>query len=68
MVIRIDRVVSGNRGALAGDVLCLATIAFYLCDRFWDRPLKCFSDVPEPIGRTPAASRCLGASASEPSS
>jgi len=28
MVIRIDRLVSGNRGALAGDVLCLATIAF----------------------------------------
>jgi hypothetical protein len=28
MVIRIDRLVSGNHGALAGDVLCLATIAF----------------------------------------
>ena len=28
MVIRIDRLVSGNRGALAGDVLYLATIAF----------------------------------------
>ena len=28
MVTRIDRLVSGNRGALAGDVLCLATIAF----------------------------------------
>jgi hypothetical protein len=26
--IKIDRLVSGNRGALAGDVLCLATIAF----------------------------------------
>ena len=26
---------------------------FYLCDCFWDRPLKCFSDVPEPIRRTP---------------
>jgi hypothetical protein len=28
MVTRIDRLVSGNRGALAGDILCLATIAF----------------------------------------
>jgi hypothetical protein len=28
MVTRIDRLVFGNRGALAGDVLCLATIAF----------------------------------------
>jgi hypothetical protein len=28
MVIRIDRLVSGNRGRLADDVLYLATIAF----------------------------------------
>jgi hypothetical protein len=28
MVIRIDRLVSGNWGRLAGDVLYLATIAF----------------------------------------
>ena len=28
MVTRIDRLVSGDRGAVAGDVLCLATIAF----------------------------------------
>jgi hypothetical protein len=28
MVTRIDRLVSGNRGALADDVLCLAIIAF----------------------------------------
>ena len=53
MVTRIDRLGSGNRGALAGDVLCLATNCFYLRDRFWDRPLKCFSDGPEPIRRSP---------------
>ena len=28
MITRIDRLVSRNRGTLAGDVLCLATIAF----------------------------------------
>jgi hypothetical protein len=51
MVIRIDRFVSGNWGRLADDVLCLATIAFIFAIVFGIVP---FSDVPEPIRRTPA--------------